>query len=194
MGQFMSTPTLGYTREWQGDAQRWGQLWLEHLEALREYSALLSGTNLKAAERLQAKLGKLAQEGKTPDSLRAFYDLWVDAGEEAYGEIAMTQGFTKAQANLSNTLMAVKRQEQKMVDEVLSALNMPTRRELDTSHRRVHQLRRQVWRLQESLEEAGILELRQEVAALRREVEALRASETAAAKPALPRKAKSSEE
>ncbi len=86
----------------------------------------------------------------------------------------MSPEFAKVQARLTNTLMAVKRQEQKMVDELLSAFNMPTRRELDASHRRVHQLQRQLWQLQETLDEAGILELRQEVAALRREVETLR--------------------
>jgi polyhydroxyalkanoate synthesis regulator phasin len=71
---------------------------------------------------------------------------------------------------MTNAMMAVKRQEQKIVDEMLGALNMPTRRELDTSHRRLHQLHRQVWQLQKTLEDAGTMELREEVAALQRQV------------------------
>jgi class III poly(R)-hydroxyalkanoic acid synthase PhaE subunit len=196
MGRLFSTPTLGYTREWQEEVQTWGQLWLEHVEALREYGLLLANSNMKAAESLGAKLRKLGEEGKTPDSFRAFYDLWVDAGEDAYAEIAISQPFAKAQARLTNTLMAVKRQEQQMVDEVLSALNMPTRRELDTSHRRLHELQRQVWRLQEALDDAGILELREEVMSLRRELQALRGGESAAGaeKRGPARKAKSDAE
>jgi class III poly(R)-hydroxyalkanoic acid synthase PhaE subunit len=173
--RLFSTPTLGYTREWQEEVQQWQQLWLEHGEAARDYGRVLAGITADATERLGKKLYELASQGKAPDTLRAFYDLWVDSGEEAYAEAAMRPEFTQAQTRLVNTLMAMKRQEQKMVDEVLSSLNMPTRRELDTSHRRLHQLQRQVWRLQETLDDAGIRELREEVAALQREVAALRA-------------------
>lgn len=173
MNRLISTPSLGYTREWQEEVQQWQQLWLQHGQAAREYGQVLSGIASKAVEILGKKLYALAVEAKTPETFREFYNLWVDAGEEAYSDAAMTEAFTRAQARLVNTLMAVKRQEQRMVDEVLSGLNMPTRRELDTSHRRVHSLQRQVWRLQEALDESGIRALRAEVAALRRELETL---------------------
>jgi class III poly(R)-hydroxyalkanoic acid synthase PhaE subunit len=191
--RLLSMPTLGYTREGQEEVQRWGQLWLEHGQAMREYSTeVLSKVTAKASELLTARLGELAAQGKTPDTLRDFYNLWVDCGEEAYAAEASTPEFTRAQARLVNTLMAVKRQEQKMVDKLLSGLNMPTRRELDTSHKRTHQLQRQVWKMREELEEADVAALRDEVAALKREVEALRAesegakSEKRAARAAKP--------
>jgi class III poly(R)-hydroxyalkanoic acid synthase PhaE subunit len=192
--RLFSMPTFGYAREWQEEVQRWQQLWLEHGEAVREYGQVLAGIASSAAERLGKKLYDLAGEGKTPETLRAFYDLWVDCGEETYAEAAVKPDFTRAQTRLVNTLMAVKRQEQKMVDEVLSSLNMPTRRELDTSHRRVHQLQRQVWRLQEAVDESGIRALREEVAALQREVSTLRAGSDVPApekQPATRRKAAS---
>jgi class III poly(R)-hydroxyalkanoic acid synthase PhaE subunit len=191
--RLFATPSLGYTREWQEDTQRWQQRWLEHSQAAREYGSVLAGITAKAAESLCKKLLDLAGEGKTPETLRAFYDLWVDCGEQAYAETAVTPEFTKAQARLVNTLMALKRQEQDMVDEALSALNMPTRKELDTSHRRIHQLQRQVWRLQEQLEGAGILELREEVAALRRDVEARSSAAEPPPKRATARNSKSAE-
>lgn len=180
LSRMLSMPTLGYTREWQEEVQRWGQLWLEYGTATRDYANnVLAKITARAGELLGSRLADLNREGNTPATLKAFYDLWVDCGELAYAEMATTPEFTSAQARLLNTLMAVKRQEQKMVDETLSALNMPTRRELDTSHQRLHQLRRQVWRLQDTVDESGIRELREEVAALRREVEALRAEKDA---------------
>lgn len=173
MNRLISMPSLGYTREWQEELQQWQQRWLEHGQALRAYGQVLSGIAARAVEMLGKKLYALALESKTPETLREFYNLWVDAGEEAYADAAMSAEFTRAQAGLVNTLMAVKRQEQRMVDEVLSGLNMPTRQELDTSHARVHRLQRQVWRLQETLDESGIRSLREEVVALQREVEVL---------------------
>lgn len=174
--RLLSMPSVGYTREWQEELQQLQQQWLEHAKAVRDYGQVLAGITAKAVEILGRKLFEhYGQAGQGPESLRSFYNLWVDCGEEAYADAALKPDFIAAQARLVNTLMAVKRQEQRMVDEVLSALNMPTRRELDTTHRRMHELRRQVWKMQEAHDEAGIRELREEVATLRRTVESLRA-------------------
>ncbi|MGZ8217420.1 class III poly(R)-hydroxyalkanoic acid synthase subunit PhaE [Methylomagnum sp.] len=174
LSRLFAIPNLGYTREWQDEVKEWQRLWLEHGQAARDYGQVLAGIASKASEILGKKLYDLSAEAKTPETLRDFYNLWVDCGEEAYADAATTAEFTRGQAHLVNTLMAVKRQEQKMIDEVLGGLNMPTRRELDTSHRRLHQLQRQVWRLQEALDDSGIRALREEVATLQREMEALR--------------------
>lgn len=170
VGDWLSTPTLGYTRESQEEAQRLGQLWLEHARAVQGYAAVLSRVVARAGELLREKVLERMGKGETLDSVRASYDLWVDCGEDAYAEISCSEEFTKAQAELTNSLMALKRQEQKMIDEMLGAMNMPTRRELDTSHRRVHELQRRLWRMEQALDEAGVRELREEVAALQRQV------------------------
>ncbi len=185
-GDWLSTPTLGYTRETQAEAQRLGQLWLEHAQAAQAYAEVLSQVVTRAAELLREKLLAQGGESAMPDTLRACYDLWVDCGEEAYAEVSLSEAFTHAQAKLTNSLMAVKRQEQKMVDETLGALNMPTRRELDTSHRRLHQLQRQVWQLQQTLDDTGVRELREEVAALQRQVSELAAAKPSATSPSTP--------
>lgn len=177
----LSMPTLGYTREWQEEWQRWGLLWLEYGQTLQAYLAVLLKVNLRSGELFSEALAH--PPGKEPlDSLRAYYNLWIDCAETAYGEISISPEFTRAQAALTNALFAMKHQEQKMVEEFLSALNMPTRGELDTSHQRVHQLQRRLWQVEQSLEESN--DLREELAELRREVEALRATP----EPPAPRK------
>jgi polyhydroxyalkanoate synthase subunit PhaE len=175
-GDWLSTPTLGYTRESQAEMQRLGQLWLEHAQTAQAYAEVLARVVARAAGLLQEKLRAQAAEGESLDTLRACYDLWVDCGEEAYAELSVSEEFADAQAKLTNSLMAVKQQEQKMVDETLGALNMPTRRELDTSHRRLHQLQRQVWQMQQALDDAGVRELREEVASLQRQLSAMSAA------------------
>jgi class III poly(R)-hydroxyalkanoic acid synthase PhaE subunit len=140
----ISTPTLGYTREWQEDSQRWIELWLEHLGALQEYEAVFARIGARAMEMVGDRLTAMTKEGKTFKSLREAYDLWVDCGEEAYAEIATTPEFARVQAHLTNTLMAQKHHEQQVMNEVQSAINLPTRREIDTTHCRVHHLRREL--------------------------------------------------
>jgi class III poly(R)-hydroxyalkanoic acid synthase PhaE subunit len=172
--EWLSTPTLGYTRESQEEFQRLGQSVIAYQKAMQEYADVLSGVVRRASELLRDKALERARNGQSFESLRDCYNLWVDCGEEAYSEVSSSSEFTGAQARLVNALMAVKRQEQILMDEWLSALNMPTRRELDTSHRRVHELQRRVWRLEDASENPELSALRAEVAALREEVQSLR--------------------
>jgi class III poly(R)-hydroxyalkanoic acid synthase PhaE subunit len=180
----LSMPTVGYTREWQEEMQRWGLYWLEHSRSLQAYGAVLVRITQRAFEFFGRAVSEQAGRGEALGSLRGFYNLWIDCSEEAYAEISVSPEFIEAQSRLTNSLFAIKRQEQKMMEEVQSAFNMPTRRELDTSHRRVHQLQRRLWAVEQALEESGGAELRGEVSALRRELEVLRASlEAGEAKP-----------
>jgi hypothetical protein len=122
--------------------------------------------------------------GKSLDGLRAVYDLWIDCGEEAYAEMVATPEFPQLQAELVNALMRMKRHEQLMVEEVMTALNVPTRREIDTTHKRVYELQRQLRQLRDAVEDGGTLaELRDELEAVREKQEAKPAARKSARAP-----------
>jgi class III poly(R)-hydroxyalkanoic acid synthase PhaE subunit len=171
---FLSMPAIGYTREWQEEVQRWGLLWLDHWQALQDYTAVVFPSVFDALERFGGKLQDPEAGSEARNSLRAFYDLWIDCSEEAYGRLSFSPQFIDAQARLSNSLFALKRQEQGMMEEFQSTLNMPTRRELDTSHRRVHHLHRRLWQVEQALEERGQEQVQSELQSLRRELDELR--------------------
>lgn len=183
--KFLTMPALGYSRESQEQLQKLQQQWLKYGEALQGYNQVLGKITEKAFEIFGNKTRDIATgSAPSPESLRAIYNLWVDSGEEAYAEFATTPEFTKAQAGLVNALMAVKQQEQILTDGFLGQFGLPTRRELDTAHQRIHQLQRQVRSLQEAQADSGIQLLREEVAALKREIEGDKAKKKGAASAA----------
>ena len=150
--QMLSMPPVGYTREWQEQAQEWAQLYMEYAKAMQEFAQLLGKVSQRAAELFSQKLTGLLKEGKPLEGLRATYNLWIDCGEDAYAEVMGTPDFPHMQAQMVNALMRLKRHEQVMMDEVMTAMNMPTRRELDTTHQRVHGLQQQLCALQDAME------------------------------------------
>jgi class III poly(R)-hydroxyalkanoic acid synthase PhaE subunit len=174
MDQALATPPLGYTREMQEQGRDLAQCWMDYGRVLQEFSAVLGKVGERAFDILHDKLLVMGEKGESPEGLRALYNLWVDCGEEAYAEVAMSGDFARAQAHLSNATMAIKRQEQRMVDEALAGLNMPTRRELDTAHRRQAELRREVKALRRALEDVDL-------EALQAQVQRLEAGQAAAA-------------
>lgn len=102
-------------------------------------------------EKLQERVQQLTQSEKTLDSTRAVLDLWIDAAEDAFAEIAHSKDYGKAQGELSNLLMELKIERQANLDQCLEFIGLPSRRELDTTHRRMAALRRENRQLKSEL-------------------------------------------
>ena len=75
-----------------------------YLDALNGYAARLADIQRDALDRLKRELDEQHGAGATITSLRALYDLWVDASEAAYAEQAPSRAFAAAQAELAHAL------------------------------------------------------------------------------------------
>lgn len=151
MAAQLELPTFGYSRERQQHWQALQQASGEHLRAQSEYNALLLKASQRGLEYFESKLAERSEPGRQVDSARALYDLWVDAAEEAYAEVAMSPQFRKVYADLVNTQMRLRQQIQREVEQQTAQLGLPTRSELDGTHRRIHQLSRELRELRSLL-------------------------------------------
>jgi len=138
------TPAFGHTREQQAQQQALMRALLDHQQAGARYQELLARAQAQGAERMQRKL---AEPGFQVDSLKAMYDLWVDAVEEAYAEIALSDEFREAYAAQGNTQMRVRQLQRQQVEQWCREAGMPTRSEVDTLGQRLQELRRELRRL-----------------------------------------------
>lgn len=145
-------PALGPNRERQQSAERLAQASLRYQQALSAFTALLGRVSGGAVDRLAQRL---AADGgaRRPDSLRAVYDLWIDCGEQAYAAAAHTPEFARAQADLNDALLDLRREHQRQVEDWARALDLPTRAEVNTLIKRVNTLRRRLRELEEEVED-----------------------------------------
>ncbi len=190
---FLSAPAIGYARESQEQHQQLGRLLLEYEKAMGEYQAGFANLGTRSLDAFQKRMQEATKDGKTVNSVREVFNIWVDACEEAYAEYAMSDDYAQRYGRMVNKLMAVKRQSALLVDEWLEAMNIPTASEIATLQRRLHdtraayqKLRCQVEVMQGELEENkganGDLErLHSDIAELRAGLEALRSAPGAAA-------------
>lgn len=167
------TPAFGQDREQQMKQQAMAAAVMESLQASARYQSLLQRSHAQAMQRLQDKLAERAEPGRQIDSLKALYDLWVDAAEEAYAEIALTDEFRAVYAEMVNTQMRVRQMQQQHTEQVCQQLGMPTRTEVSSLGERLQALRRE-FRADQANSPADqaqqITALRREVAALKRQV------------------------
>ena len=157
----LNMPAFGLNRE----AQERQQELLKHLHAYAQatntYNALQNSSIKLAIERMQSKLAERSEPGRSLESFKAVYDLWIDALEEAFAEVAMSKEYQSAYGTLVDAQMRVRANVQKQVELSCAQVGMPTRSELEGVHQKLADLRRRS---------------RQEIAELKAEIAEIKAA------------------
>lgn len=168
MRDALAIPAFGLTREHQQQQQQLVSAMVDFVDKLNAYQALLARANTEGVDRLEHRLAEMAESGERVESLKALYNLWVNAAEAAYADVAMSEEFRDAYGAVVDALMHVRALQQEQVSAINRQLGVPTRDEVDSLGKRVQELRRQLRRLQHEVSQA------KELKALRDEVDALR--------------------
>ncbi len=163
---------FGYTRERQRMQQALATAMQDYAEWAGKYQALIQRANTEGFERLQAKLAGLAESPKQIESLKALYDLWVDAAEEAYAQIALSEEFRHAYGEMVNAQGRVRQLQHQQLDALCRDMGLPSRSEVTALGKRVHELRRELREGRAPQREDELTTLRAEVAALKRQLAA----------------------
>jgi class III poly(R)-hydroxyalkanoic acid synthase PhaE subunit len=170
---WLRVPAFGFLREHQEHYQKMAAALVDYQEQNGRYNALILKSSQRAFEKFESKLAAREEPGRQIDSLRALYDLWVDAAEESYAEIALSPEFREVYGALVNAQMRVRSEVQQEVERIATDFGMPTRSELDSIGQRLHDLRRE---FRNGSRADGSGDLAREVDRLRREVAALKAA------------------
>ena len=149
----LGMPAFGFAREHQERLQAQAQAQLRSQDALAAYNALMANASQDAYARFESKLAEREQPGRQIGSVRALFDLWVDAAEDAYAQVALSPAYRKAYGELVNAQMQLRATSQAIAEQATSALGMPGRTELDSAHRKIAELERQLRRLQRKFDE-----------------------------------------
>jgi polyhydroxyalkanoate synthase subunit PhaE len=165
---WLQAPAFGFARERQEHYQKMAVSFSDFQDALGRYNAMMLKSSQRSFEIFESKLGEHDEPGRQIDSMRALYDLWVDAAEEAYAEIALSEEFRKVYGNVVNSQMRVRAGIQQEVERMSTDFGMPTRSELNSVHKRLHELRREVRNGRSAETSREIDELRAEVQELKR--------------------------
>jgi class III poly(R)-hydroxyalkanoic acid synthase PhaE subunit len=114
---------------------------------------------MKALQRaygvFQGKLAEREEPGRQLTSARALFDLWIDAAEEAYGQVALSPEFREVYGAYVNAQMRLRNGMQREVEQACAAMGMPTRTEVDAAHRKIAELERVLRRMRDAGQSAG---------------------------------------
>jgi class III poly(R)-hydroxyalkanoic acid synthase PhaE subunit len=138
--RLFSLPGIGPSREFQEKVRKTILLWQEYQDNSREFQMAFAELGKLALDRLGEKISGIAAAGKKITSLKQIYALWVDANEEVFAQFACNEDYSRLYGGLVNSLMAFRRQANEVLDEILSLLNMPTLKSMNTLYKRQHDM------------------------------------------------------
>ena len=105
---------------------------------------------LKATEKL---LAREVQPGE--DAARVRYGVWVAELEKSMDRLLTDEGFAKELGGVVSSYLDFKKKSNELLDTYYKQVNIPTRGELESVYRELHNLRREVDRLRSAVDDNG---------------------------------------
>jgi len=129
---------IGPMREHQ---QRWERMLEAQQRAEQARGRLARLWSDALREAAQAFAARCLQPQSAASLPAALYDEWIECAEDAYARMAHGEGFCGAQAELINSLGALRKELQAALELWAKQLDLPTRSELNRLHHAVKSLR-----------------------------------------------------
>lgn len=151
LGRFVSSPNLGPARETTEVIQKGFDTWVDWYLASLDYQSLLSETWQVAVNDFFDRLMEMAEKGQQVESVRDLVLLWTRGAEEIFTRTFREERYTLVQGKMLNAAMAYRIQQRLIMEEFLNSLDLPTRSEIDETHRRIYELRKEVKQLRKEI-------------------------------------------
>jgi polyhydroxyalkanoate synthase subunit PhaE len=142
--RLVASPGLGMTREFNEKFQSGFDAWVSWQLATLEYQGVLGEIWDRAFKQFQEGILSLAEKGEKIETLRDFILLWTRGAEQVFTDAFQTEGYVLAQGQMLNAAMAYRIREREIIEVFLNLYDLPTRSELDETHRRIYELRKEV--------------------------------------------------
>lgn len=139
---------IGYFREHLEHAQDLARALDEYRRVAGQMANLIAHIHADALEKLAANVQSLAAKGDVVSDTKRLYSLWIEAGEQAFVQQARGEVFGRLQGELVNAGMRVRLAQQTIAEQFLKSLDLPTRAELNSVHKRLKELRERVEQLE----------------------------------------------
>ncbi|NJC35687.1 class III poly(R)-hydroxyalkanoic acid synthase PhaE subunit [Xanthomonas arboricola] len=144
---WLDMPAFGLNRNHQARLQTLARAQQEYQAQSQAYGEQLKSAIEQAFGRFASKLGEHESSGSQLTSARALFDLWIEAAEESYADVALSDQFREVYGGFANAHMRLRAALQEEVEQLSERFGMPTRSEMDAAHRRIAELERAVRRL-----------------------------------------------
>lgn len=146
-GAFADALGMRPMRELQDTLQRLARAEGGRRSALAAYLGIVTQAFGQGSRQLLARLSEMAARGDEVTSMIAFLQLWAREVDKALQTALQSEAGLAASAQAMRTTLLRRAELQRLVALASTALNIPTRAEVDDAFREIQQLKRELRRL-----------------------------------------------
>lgn len=151
IGGFAELPGAGLTRETNAKIMKASDALLDLRKAALRYDMEIAQGIGQAVERTMERLADLAKKDKKIHSVREVMQLWFQTADRTLTEKFCSDEFIAIQNEMASAALNYKLKLRDVLEMVYSALDIPTRSEMDDAYRAIHDLKKEVRDLKKAL-------------------------------------------
>lgn len=151
-GKPIALTSVGPMRNWANDMKKIMTEVIDSYEdivefnqRLTEYYKQLSETWLEAQKKVNAKAPSIPQDS---ESLEAYKRVWIDIFENDFTGLFDSEKFALNYGKLVSAELEITKHWESMINVMLNAARLPTRKEIDEVYKELHELRKRVKKLE----------------------------------------------
>ncbi len=152
-GNFLLSPSLGYTREFNNKLLKSFDAWTNFYKASFDYQLVLIDVWMKACEQL-VRLASSQEKGETLQNWRQFQQVWSKVFDQAFAQTFRSENALQIQGKFLNAAMTYRLHQQQLMEVFLKMNDLPTRSEVDEMHHSIYELRKEIKSLKKALAES----------------------------------------
>ncbi|KOA18135.1 poly(R)-hydroxyalkanoic acid synthase subunit [Clostridium homopropionicum DSM 5847] len=151
--KILNMPMVGSNRVMIEKALKNLDAFIQYFINLNEFATILNNLSIESMEKLVSQLGELSSENKVPESFMEFFKLWSNTNEKAFEELFATESFSKLMNDTVNAGYKFKIGLDDLIQDQLSLLPIPNRREINSVEKTVYELRKKIKTQSKQIEE-----------------------------------------
>lgn len=144
MNQFLQSPHIGFTREFNHKVFQSLEAWFNLQQASFDYQLVLLEVWLKTVEEFLRVLLSMTEKGETIQHWQQILQVWSQLFDRTFAQTFQSDHPLQVRGKLLNTAITFRKQQQKLLEVVLKGNDLPTRGEVDEIHRSIYELRKEM--------------------------------------------------
>jgi polyhydroxyalkanoate synthesis regulator phasin len=148
--QFFQIPQLGLMRTYQEKANQAADKYNLFQSILSEFLNLLGLPFNRSMQVMQEKLGEMAEKGELTEDTKVYYNMWVKVLEGHFMTLFQTPEYVETLTRTVNALSEYSAARNAALEDMLSALPVAKKTEMDDMARELYELKKRLRRLEKA--------------------------------------------
>lgn len=154
MNNFLQSPSLGYTREFNYQFLQSLEAWFHLQQASFDYQLVWLEVWLKTVEEFRHWLLSTIEQGEPIQHWQQLLQVWSQIFDRVFAHVFQSEHALQVRGQFLNASLKLRKRQQQLMESLLKGNDLPTRSEVDEIHRSIYELSKEMKSLKKFLVES----------------------------------------